>query len=228
MASTSKKTHRPCVIDLQEFLPTIRYWARHYAHRSHQILDFEDLMVVGMMGLMDAAGKFNPQRDVQFKTYAEFRIRGEIIDELRRQDWMSRSERKKQRQFRAAQHALEQHLGRSPTGQEMARVLPFRPRELDRLRQYEGSETIRSYQEGDVSPEHAQDDVARRIELRDELSALLEQLSPVHRRVLELRYFEDAPLAQIAREIRLSEGRVSQLITEALEQLRGLAPAQAA
>lgn len=204
--------------EIEEFLPTLRYWARHYAHRAHQILDFEDLLVVGMMGLMDAARRYNPKRDVLFKTYAEFRIRGEIIDELRRQDWLSRSERRKQKIYRKAHHALEQNLGRDPTRQEVAKVLPFKGVDLDRIRQYEDHDTLRAYSEGDLAD--LSDGVAQQIEQKDEVRELLHKLPPLHRTVMERRYFEDAPLSAIAREIGLSEGRVSQLHGEAIEMLR--------
>jgi RNA polymerase sigma factor FliA len=204
--------------EIEEFLPTLRYWARHYAHRAHQVLDFEDLLVVGMMGLMDAARRYNPQRDVLFKTYAEFRIRGEIIDELRRQDWLSRSERRKQKIYRKAHHDLEQNLGRDPTLHEVAKVLPFKSIDLDRIRQYEDHETLRMFSDGDV--QDLSDGVALKVEQRDEVYELMQALPPLHRIVVERRYFQDAPLSVIAEEIGLSEGRVSQLHGEAIEMLR--------
>lgn len=204
--------------EIEEFIPTVRYWARHYAHRAHQILDFEDLFVVGMMGLMDAARRYNPQRDVLFKTYAEFRIRGEIIDELRRQDWLSRSERRKQKIYRKAHQTLEQNLGRDPTRQEVAKVLPFKSLDLDRIRQYEDHDTLRAYSEGES--QDLSDGVADKILQRDEVYELMTALPALHRLVVERRYFADASIAVIAQEIGLSEGRVSQLHGEAIEMLR--------
>ncbi|MBY0516636.1 MAG: sigma-70 family RNA polymerase sigma factor [Bacteriovoracaceae bacterium] len=217
--SRKKTTPKP-LVDVDEFLPTVRYWARHYAHRAHQVLDFEDLVVVGMMGLMDAASKYNPQKDTLFKTYAEFRIRGEIIDELRRQDWMTRSERRKQKLYRKAHHQLEQNLGRNPTNGEMAKILPFKSQDLDRMRQYDDNDSIRVYQEGDLPQESGRDTVSETIEAKDEVHELLTALPELHRRVVEKRYFEDAPLSVIAEEIGLSEGRVSQLHSEALILLK--------
>jgi RNA polymerase sigma factor for flagellar operon FliA len=207
-------------IDINDYIPTVRYWARHFSHRSHQVLDFEDLFIVGMMGLMDAAKKFNHKKAVLFKTYAEFRIRGEIIDELRRQDWMSRSERKKQKIYRTAQANLEQNLGRHPTRQEMAKILPFKPRELDRMCQYDEHESLRTYQEGDLAMDSQHDSVHHAVETQDEVRELMSTLPSLHRLVLVKRYFEDAPISVIASEVGLSEGRISQLHTEALELLR--------
>ena len=211
----------PKILAIEDYLPTIHYWARHYSHHTHQVLDFDDLVVVGLMGLMDAAQKFNDKKDVQFKTYAEFRIRGEIIDELRRQDWMSRSERKKQKIFRQNKHKLEQDLGREPTRVEMAKILPFKSIEMDRIQQYESNDTLRAYQEGDVNQnEPLKDIVAEEIENKDEVYELLCSLPDTHRIVIERRYFEESSLCEIAEEVHLSEGRVSQIHSEAIEMLR--------
>ncbi len=216
-----KKNNKPKVIAIEEFLPTVQYWARHYSHHTHQILDFDDLVVVGLMGLMDAAQKYNDKKDVMFKTYAEFRIRGEIIDELRRQDWMSRSERKKQKIFRKNKHKLQQDLGREPTRIEMAKILPFKSKEIDRIQQYETNDTLREYQEGDLSKESLLHDfVAEAIENKNEVYELLCSLPDMHRNVIEMRYFEDASLTEIAKAVHLSEGRVSQIHTESIEMLR--------
>jgi RNA polymerase sigma factor for flagellar operon FliA len=115
---------------------------------------------------------------------------------------------------------LEQDLGRSPTSTELAKVLPFKQREIDRLRQYEAKDTLKTYQESDLPVDANKDVVAEEIFSRHQLHDLLELLPELHRRVLELRYLEDAPLNFISKEIKLSEGRVSQLHTEAIEMLR--------
>ncbi len=209
--------------DMEEFLPMVRYWARHYSQHSrhHCILDYEDLQVVGMMGLLDAARRYNPKHNVLFKTYAEFRIRGEIVDELRRQDWMSRGERKKQKLYRQAQQVLQQNLGRQPTRTELARVLPFKSLELDRMHLYELHDVERCYQEGDGhQAELEQDQLCEHIIARDEVATLLKSLPPIHRLILQRRYFDEAPLAKISQEIGLTEGRISQLHSEALAMLR--------
>lgn len=208
---------------LDEFLPMVRYWARYYSRRGGQVLDVDDLVVVGLMGLMNAASRFDQNHSTMFKTYAEFRIRGEILDELRRQDWMTRSERRKQKLFRQAEKRLGQKLGRNPTRTELAKVLPFKPRELDRMLEYEAADTIRPYEEGDRPhddiPEE-QDTVAGQVERQNEVQDLLTLLSPLHRQILRRRYYDDASLNEIASEVGLSEGRVSQLHSEALTRLR--------
>jgi RNA polymerase sigma factor for flagellar operon FliA len=202
---------------LEEFLPVVRYWARHYTHGKHPVLDVEDLVVVGMMGLMDAAKRFHPRHHTQFKTYAEFRIRGEILDELRRQDWMSRGERRKQKQFRQAVGALEQELGHHPTETELAKVLSFQRADIARFEQYDAKDTHKPYTEGELGCEDA--GMVQVIE-RDALENMLAQLPPTIGKVLRMRYFEDASLAEISRAVGLSQGRVSQLHGEGLAFLR--------
>lgn len=206
--------------EITEYLPLVRYWARHYAHRRHQVLDVEDLIVVGMIGLMDAMARFKPDRHTLFKSYAEFRIRGEIVDELRRQDWMTRTERRKYNRYQKAETVLGHQLGRSPTRDELARVLPFEGHELDRLAQYETNDSIRSYYESDLPTDALRDSVSEAVELHDELAGLLNHLTGPMRTIMEMRYFEDASVEEIAQRIGLSLGRVSQLHMEALELMR--------
>jgi len=206
---------------LAEFLPTVRYWARHYTHHANQVLDFDDLVVVGLIGLMDAVKRYQQEAQSHFKTYAEFRIRGEIVDELRRQDWMTRSERRKQKSYRSAEGQLEQKLGRDPTREELAKVLPFKSCDLDRMAQYGKREVLCPYLEGDYnSAEGLHDTVAEVVTIHDEVRSLLEQLPPAMRTILEMRYYDEAPIHEIAQAVGLSQGRVSQLHAEAMELLR--------
>jgi len=76
MARSLKTKKKSETLEINEYLPTVQYWARHYSQHTHQVLDYDDLVVVGLMGLMDAAQKFNRKKDVQFKTYAEFSYSG--------------------------------------------------------------------------------------------------------------------------------------------------------
>ena len=206
---------------LQEYLPTVRYWARHYAHRKHNVLDFDDLLIVGIIGLMDAHQRYIPEKHALFKSYAEFRIRGEIVDELRRQDWMTRTERRKHKNYQQVENQLGHELGRAPTRGELAQVLPFPSDDLDRLAQYDHHDTIRPYAEGDGALGSATaDTVAEVVERHDELSGLLNNLTPPMRVIMQMRYYQDASVEEIAHEVGISLGRVSQLHNEAIELMR--------
>jgi len=205
---------------LQEHLPTVRYWARHYAHRKHNVLDYDDLYIMGIIGLMDAVKRFRPEKHALFKSYAEFRIRGEIVDELRRQDWMTRTERHKHKVYQNAETHLGHELGRHPTRQELAQVLAFPSVDLDRLAQYDQHETLRPYTEGELASHELQDNVAETVERHDELMGLLNHLTAPMRLIMEMRYYQDASVEEIAQAIGLSLGRVSQLHNEAIELMR--------
>ena len=106
-----------------EYAPLIRFIAQKIAIRLPSNIELDDLISSGVIGLMDAIEKYDPSRDNKFKTYAEFRIRGAILDELRSQDWVPRSVRDKAKLLDRATVELENDLGRSPTEEEVAEKL---------------------------------------------------------------------------------------------------------
>src|ERR1043165_90450 len=106
-----------------EYAPLIKFIAQKIAVRLPSNIELDDLISSGVIGLMDAIEKYDPSRDNKFKTYAEFRIRGAILDELRAQDWVPRSIREKAKQLERAHLRLEQRLGRVPTEDEVTKEL---------------------------------------------------------------------------------------------------------
>ena len=212
---------------IKNFMPTIRYWAKHYHYQYHQVLDFEDLVMVGIIGLIDALNKYKKDKKNQFKTYAEFRIRGEIIDELRKQDWMTRSERTKQKKYKSAKKNLTEELGRAPTSNEVSNVLHFKSKDMIRLEQYESGETIKSYVEGETVGQHSLDSVEfENYSLKKTLAVVLDELPKTMRLIVTLKYFEDLNFHEISSVVNLSEGRICQLHAEALELLKDHIEAQ--
>lgn len=202
-------------------MPTIRYWARHYHYQYHQVLEFEDLVMVGVIGLIDAMNKYKKEKKNQFKTYAEFRIRGEIIDELRKQDWMTRSERNKQKKYKKAKNNLTEELGRAPTSLEMSNVLPFKSKDIIRLEQYENGDTIKQYVEGETFHQsNLQNSEFENYSLKKTLSVVMDELPRTMKLILQLKYFEDLNFYEISKVVNLSEGRICQLHAEALELLK--------
>lgn len=203
-------------------MPTIRYWAKHYHYQYHQVLEFEDLVMVGVIGLIDAMNKYKKDKKNQFKTYAEFRIRGEIIDELRKQDWMTRSERSKQKKFKKAKNNLTEELGRVPTSQELSNVLPFKSKDMIRLEQYESGDTIKQYVEGETFQQaNLHNTEFENYALKKTLSVVMDELPRTMRLIVTLKYFEDLNFFEISKVVNLSEGRICQLHAEALEMLKG-------
>jgi RNA polymerase sigma factor for flagellar operon FliA len=206
---------------IKNFMPTIRYWAKHYHYQYHQVLEFEDLVMVGVIGLIDAMNKYKKDKKNQFKTYAEFRIRGEIIDELRKQDWMTRSERNKQKKYKKAKSNLTEELGRAPTANEISNVLPFKSRDMIRLEQYESGDTIKQYIEGETFHQSSlRNAELESYTLKKTLSVVLDELPRTMRLILTLKYFEDLNFFEISKVVNLSEGRICQLHAEALELLK--------
>jgi RNA polymerase sigma factor for flagellar operon FliA len=206
---------------IKNFMPTIRYWAKHYHYQYHQVLDFEDLVMVGVIGLIDAMNKYKKDKKNQFKTYAEFRIRGEIIDELRKQDWMTRSERTKQKKYKKAKRNLTEELGRDPTSEEMTNVLHFKSKDVTRMEQYETGETIKQYVEGETIGQGSL--VSTELEnytLKKTLAVMMDELPKTMRLIVMLKYFEDLNFHEISSVVNLSEGRICQLHAEALELLK--------
>lgn len=206
---------------IKNFMPTIRYWAKHYHYQYHQVLDFEDLVMVGVIGLIDAMNKYKKDKKNQFKTYAEFRIRGEIIDELRKQDWMTRSERTKQKKYKRAKHDLTEELGRNPTSDEVSNVLHFKSKDMIRLEQYENGETIKPYVEGETVGQGSLSSVEfENYSLKKTLSVIMDELPKTMRLIVTLKYFEDLNFHEISSVVNLSEGRICQLHAEALNLLK--------
>lgn len=206
---------------IKNFMPTIRYWAKHFHYQYHQVLDFEDLVMVGVIGLIDAMNKYKKDKKNQFKTYAEFRIRGEIIDELRKQDWMTRSERTKQKKYKRAKKDLTEELGRNPTSEEVSNVLHFKSRDMIRLEQYENGETIKQYVEGETVGQGSLTPVEfESYALKKTLSVVMDELPNTMRLIVTLKYFEDLNFSEISEVVNLSEGRICQLHAEALELLK--------
>lgn len=229
MESSSKnnpqETSRQEII--KNFMPTIRYWAKHYHYQYHQVLEFEDLVMVGIIGLIDAMNKYKKDKKNQFKTYAEFRIRGEIIDELRKQDWMTRSERNKQKKYKKAKNNLTEELGRSPTSMEMSNVLPFKSKDMIRMEQYESGDTIKQYIEGETfETKTLQNSEFENYSLKKTLGHVMDELPRTMKLIVTLKYFEDLNFFEISKVVNLSEGRICQLHAEALEMLKGFLDAE--
>lgn len=196
----------------------------------------DDIRSAALMGLMDAANRFDPRRGVLFKTFAERRIRGSVFDEVRRMDWFSRSLREKQSRLNKATEELSRKLGRTPEDLELAATLEM---ELDDFRelQFQVSqlgfvslhESIDDSEEGgrsfidnleDTEQSSVQDKMEAG-ELRTELAGYLEQLSEKERLVIALLYYEELSQKEIAEVLELTEGRISQLHSQALSKLKG-------
>lgn len=226
---TSEEVRRNQVV--VEHLPLVKA----IAVRVHETLpvhvDLDDLVNAGVLGLMDAAKKFNPDKMVVFASYAKHRIRGAILDSLRQQDWASRDMRRQAKLAEAAIRDLTAELQRNPTESEVADRLGI---DLERLRVLRtelrnGTPMSASTRqnEQDESPipeipgrqEHQPDMVFAHDELRAQLVEAMQSLPPRYQRVVMLYYTSELTMKEIGKMLGINESRVSQIHKAALNKM---------
>jgi len=219
---------------LMEQLPQVRYIARRIHERLPRHVPFEDLVHAGVVGLIDALGKFDQSKHVQFSSYAKFRIRGAILDSLRELDWSPRELRRKGRQVEEAYNRVAGRLGRTPTENDLAREMGLRLDELQTLLAELDSLEITSLR---VESPHsgAEEDLADsvaskaeetpffqclRSEMRQLLATAISELPEKEQRVLSLYYFEELTMKEVGAVLGIGESRVSQIHSLAMVRLR--------
>ncbi len=195
----------------------------------------DDMRSAGMMGLIDAANKFQPDKKILFKTFAEYRIRGAILDDMRKLDWFSRSLREKQNKLSRTMSDLERKLGRYPEEQEMAEELEITLEQYQKLlgqvshlgcvslnETLDHSDQGRSFQDALMDTRKDASPVNRleQHELTGIIAEILKQLSEKERLVISLYYYEELTQKEIAEVLEVSEGRISQLHSQALLKLK--------
>jgi RNA polymerase sigma factor for flagellar operon FliA len=218
---------------LLEHLPTVRYIARRIHERLPQHVELDDLVSAGVVGLIDAASKFDHSKKVQFKSYAQFRIRGAILDSLRTLDWSPRELRRKGRAVEEAIRAVTHRLGRAPAEQDIAAEMGLELAEYQQLLgDLKGLEigslhVERSEDSGDEElayiPGAPEDDPLFRClqsEMRERLAAAIEGLPEKERLVLTLYHYETLTMKEIGHMLGVVESRVSQIHSSAVLRLR--------
>jgi len=218
---------------LLEHLSAVRYIARRIHERLPQHVELDDLVSAGIVGLIDAFSKFDHAKKVQFKSYAQFRIRGAILDSLRMLDWSPRELRRKGRAVEEAIRAVQQRAGRAPTEQEIAAEMKLGLEEyqllLGELKGLEiGSLNMeRSEESGDEelvyipgSPE--EDPLFRCLqgEMKQHLADAIDELPEKERLVLTFYYYEELTMKEIGLTLGVVESRVSQIHSSAVLRLR--------
>jgi RNA polymerase sigma factor for flagellar operon FliA len=217
---------------LQEFLPMIRRMAGAMALKNPFSLDVEDLTSAGAMGLLSALKRFDPTRDIKFRTFAEYRIRGMMLDEIRAMDWVPRSVRARREQIRQFVDEYMQKNGVSPTTEEIAKALGVPQEELEGLsacdpRLVSIDEPLGYGEEGctlrDVLQDQDHDDpfaACADAEMKAALQAALVTLSTRQQKVLELYYHVGMTMKEIGGRLGLTESGVCRVHSGALRELR--------
>lgn len=212
----------------------IKYIAQKIATKLPSSVEFDDLFSAGVIGFMDAVEKYDPERDNKFKTYAEFRIRGAILDELRSQDWLPRSVRELKRKDDRAKLELERNLGRPATEGEVAQHLQI---PLSEYQERNGKIRVSlvSFAESHTLNHNEKKIFLENMEglssqnpfslLKDKSTQHLvlkaiKELPEKQRSVLQLYYYEELNLKEIGRILSITESRVSQIHTAAVKKMK--------
>ncbi len=221
---------------IRKYMPLAKYVAGKISIGMPPSVGFEDLVQCGLIGLFDAVEKYEPDKNVKFKTYATTRIRGAIIDELRAQDWVPRSVRQKAREVEDAIAITESRLGRAATDEEVAEYLKV---SVDEYRDvlykvsctsilslndmwYNGDDNDKiSLMDTIEAPSSLNpDEITNREEAKRILTVAISELSEKERMVLAFYYYDDMTLKEIGKALNVSESRVSQLHSGAILRLR--------
>ena len=220
---------------ITEYAPLIKFIAQKIAIRLPSNIELDDLISSGVIGLMDAIDKYDPTRDNKFKTYAEFRVRGAILDELRAQDWVPRSIRDKSKLLDRTMVQLESDLGRVPTDEEISKALNMsmeeyhdlinqvRPVSLLPIHDTQNFNNVDKKSLLDVIEGSKMNNPLVQLNLKtvkDVVTQAIEELPERQRLVLSLYYYEDLNLKEIGKVLRVTESRVSQLHAQAVARLR--------
>jgi RNA polymerase sigma factor for flagellar operon FliA len=221
---------------LRRFAPLVRHVVERVAATLPRNVDHEDLYSAGVLGLLDAHAKFDTGKGVKFETYAVWRIKGAVLDQLRALDWVSRSMRRKARNLDGVTRRLDQKLGRAASEEEVARELKMSRGDFYRLLDHVRGAVLVSLDEsraGDDHQEHATladhladpqaIDFEAQLEEQQTRFVLLRTLNLLpeqERLVVALYYYEHLTLKEIGRTLGISESRVSQVHTRAMSRLR--------
>ncbi|MBZ0252368.1 MAG: FliA/WhiG family RNA polymerase sigma factor [Candidatus Methylomirabilis sp.] len=221
---------------INKYAPLVDFLARRIAIKLPPNIDVQDLVNSGIIGLIDAVDKFDPDRMVDFKTYAQYRVRGAILDSLRALDWVPRSVREKSSALGDVIHALEGELGRAATEEEIAQALGVDIHEFHQLLYRIKGADLLSFEDFQLSDESSsklsleavllsdEDDALDKLETRDLYDLLargIDQLPQKERLVITLYYYEELTMKEIGKILDLTESRVSQLHAQAVLRIQG-------
>ncbi|MFQ5543910.1 MAG: FliA/WhiG family RNA polymerase sigma factor [Nitrospiria bacterium] len=221
---------------LVEFAPMIRMVAHRLAFRLPPTLDVEDLVHAGIIGLMDALDRYDPTNNTRFRTYAEFRIRGAMLDEIRSLDWIPRSVHEKTVKLRKTSQKLLVDLGRPPSEDELREALGMDQEAFDNFLLQASATTLLSLEELGVregsewnfiesmaDPDTADPLLALLSETdKNKLIKAIEALPKKERLVISLYYDEELTMKEVGQIMKVSESRICQIHTKAILRLKGI------
>ncbi len=228
------KTKDPMIKEqlIVEYAQLVKFVAGRLSMYLGNNVEFDDLTGYGVFGLIDAIDKFDIDKGIKFETYASLRIRGAILDSIRKMDWIPRSVRKKQKQLEAATNKVEAVYGIHTTDALIAEELEISLEEYHRWTEQTSALNLSSLEEfveqgGDVRSERIQqerfdqpEDATLQEEMKVMLVKAIEGLTEKEKRVITLYYYEELTLKEIALIMEVSESRISQLHTKSLKKMK--------
>ncbi|MCR5310329.1 MAG: FliA/WhiG family RNA polymerase sigma factor [Lachnospiraceae bacterium] len=215
-----------------EYAPLVKIVAGRLSMYLGYNVDYDDLVSYGIFGLIDSIDKFDSCKDVKFETYASLRIRGSILDQIRKMDWIPRTVRQKQRQLDTAMREFEAENGRQATDDELAVKLGITGDELCEWQSQMKVTNVISLNEfmeqGSEVPNEKNlashfegpEEVVDKAELKEMLKESLDLLTEKERKVILLYYYEELTLKEISYVLEVTESRVSQIHTRAIQKMR--------
>ena len=225
----TQETREQLIIEYAQLVKLVA--GRLSMYLGHNV-EYDDLVSYGIFGLIDAIDKFDLEKNVKFETYASLRIRGAILDQIRKMDWIPRSVRQRQRKIDEAMKQIEMRTGKTASDEEIAKQLGLTDEDLcSRQTQLKVTNVVSLNEFEETGPEPMIDsahpvrfsqpeEVVEEEELKEKLAESLELLTEKERRVIELYYYEDMTLKEISKILEVSESRISQLHTKALNKMR--------
>lgn len=215
-----------------EYAPLVKVVAGRLSMHLGNTVEFDDLVGYGVFGLIDAIDKFDVDKDVKFETYASVRIRGAILDQIRKMDWIPRTVRQKQKKIEEATKAVELRTGKIATDKQIAEELNITTKELiewQSILKTTNVVSLNEYVEQGSEPamdarrnshfEQPETSISKK-ELKKVLAEALDQLTDKEKKVILLYYYEEMTLKEISATLEVSESRVSQLHTKALNKMK--------
>lgn len=217
-----------------EYAPLVKLVAGRLSMYLGYNVEYEDLVSYGIFGLIDAIDKYDSLKEVKFETYASLRIRGAILDQIRKMDWIPRTIRQKQKKIDAVIRQIEVECGRTATDEEIAAGLGISEEEylewqsqlkitnIVSLNEYmeQGSEVPSEPNRHTTARFESPEENIEKEELKQVLEQAMQLLTPKEKKVILLYYYEDLTLKEISTVLEVSESRISQLHTRALQKMK--------
>lgn len=228
MYTAQGQTNKEALVN--QHAPLVKRIAHHLMGRLPPSISVDDLIQAGMIGLLDAAGQYDQSQGASFETYASIRIRGAMIDELRRNDWAPKSVHRKARDLSAAMQQVEAATGRDAQDIEVAKAMGISLEEYHRILQDTASSRMASYDELTAEESGgydrfsndmpAPDSELEEVEFRDHLVEAIGRLPEREQLIMSLYYEQELNLKEIGAVLKVSESRISQLLSQAHARLR--------